>query len=61
MCRIYRKAEVDARYAVMVTESELASRSNPPSVRRISKAAKDMAVAHYAAHISRVRRSASFL
>ncbi|CAN0431455.1 unnamed protein product, partial [Ectocarpus sp. 12 AP-2014] len=51
-----RRAEIDARMVLMIGEPDLASHSNPPSVRRIAKAAKDLAVAHYASHISRLRR-----
>lgn len=51
-----RRAEIDARMVLMMGEPDLGSRSNPPSVRRIAKAAKDLAVAHYASHISRLRR-----
>lgn len=51
-----RRAEIDARMVLMVGEPDLASRSNPPSVRRIAKAAKDLSIAHYASHISRLRR-----
>lgn len=50
---------MDARSVVTVSESDLAAgsgSSSPASVRRIAKAAKDMAIAHYASHISRLRR-----
>ncbi|CAM9384205.1 unnamed protein product, partial [Hapterophycus canaliculatus] len=54
---VRRRAEIDARMVLMLGESELASRGgSPASVRRMAKAAKDLSVAHYASHISRLRR-----
>lgn len=50
---------MDARLVLTVNESDLATgsaNSSPASVRRIAKAAKDLAIAHYASHISRLRR-----
>lgn len=47
---------MDARFVIMANESELASRNNPPSMRRIAKLAKDMAIAHYFTHIARLRK-----
>ncbi|CAN0192432.1 unnamed protein product, partial [Scytosiphon promiscuus] len=54
---VRRRAEIDARMVLTLSETELASRGgSPASVRRIAKAAKDLSVAHYASHISRLRR-----
>ena len=53
---VYRRADIDARMVVSMAEPDLASHNGPPSVRQVAKAAKDMAIAHYAARVSRLRR-----